>query len=196
GDFWKCPICKLVLCDPLQICPNGHAACSSCSNKLMAKKCPAEGCHVTLLSKRNRRPDMTATRFLNSLKIGCVNARCSWKGIIEEEQSHLKICTKPISSCPNCSWKGTPAQVQLHTKFCSSRLVHCPNFQSGVGGCPFIGRANNMEAHLKICSFHPCPQAKYGCHFKGTLAWMEHHTPDCSDLLMQELVELRRRVTS
>ncbi|KAG9030077.1 hypothetical protein FS842_004484, partial [Serendipita sp. 407] len=52
-----------------------------------------------------------------------------------------------------------------------------------------------MSEHLVECEKQKCPQARYGCQFRGTQVQIDYHTQDCLELLIAELLERQRQLS-
>ncbi|KAG8809798.1 E3 ubiquitin-protein ligase traf7, partial [Serendipita sp. 400] len=201
GDFWRCPLCKRVLQEPIQICYQYHSVCSGCVAAL-DEWCPVPGCDYSLLEASKRTQDSTTSRFIASLRVGCANATtpgsreifCSWIGPLADESLHSAVCHFS-PACPHngCSFRGDAKSLRLHLQQCSFDVVECPN--STDGHCSFKGPLNLMSEHLVECEKQKCPQARYGCQFRGTQAQIDYHAQDCLELLIAELLERRRQLS-
>lgn len=213
GDFWTCPKCDLILREPVQICENSHSICSSCSSSSVFQICPSTGCNGAVLDEKSRRLDATTSRFLSSQSIRCANSTqrsqetgevCDWIGPLIEGNTHAIECTFSTTACPHtgCNFRARSSALPTHLRMCPFRLVRCPNGSVNIGGgsprrgCNYKGGLNTMDQHLSGCEYSPCPQASYGCRFVSTPAMMEVHDPECKDLLLSELRELRKQLAS
>jgi TNF receptor-associated factor 4 len=94
---YTCPICALVLRDPVQT-SCGHLFCSSCLAKLKNRNRNGFTCPTcrTNLTKNNYFLDERVSRHIKSLQVYCKNKHngCQWTGNLNNIENHVKWCSK------------------------------------------------------------------------------------------------------
>lgn len=152
SDFFKCPICRHCLKDPMQT-PCGHRFCQECIDQVLHSSQPICPLDRTELSK-NVFPDAACRRQINALKVYCSNKRsgCMWSGEMSDEASHQASCEYGKITCKLCNEEILRTNESKHKGECPKRLVPCKyclqemNYQS-------------LESHFSSCGEFPvkCP---------------------------------------
>lgn len=157
-DKYTCPICLLVLREPLQT-ECGHRFCRVCISRWLRDsegRCPVDN---ERLQEHQLFPDNFAKREILSLKVKCPNVKegCDSIFILKQLGKHFEQCNYVSIPCPNkCTDILLRKDLDQHlTKLCQKRLVPCPQ-------CHVDILAVDFKTHEDIC-----PLAMVNCHFCG-----------------------------
>lgn len=119
-DALLCPICMRTYQGMIFQCPEGHAICSACKDKLRGdpKTCPS--CRAVLGENRNR----ALEAVMAAIRMPCENAQRGCPVVMgsdELAEHHIK-CEYALYKCPHptqadeCKWEGLQSQVVTHIK--------------------------------------------------------------------------------
>lgn len=166
SEKYDCPICLLVLREPMQT-ECGHRFCKSCILKWLREseaRCPVDN---QPLEERQLFPDNFAKREILALTVKCPNHQkgCDQIVVLKHLQSHLNNCVCSLTPCPNvCGSILLRGKLSEHIqKECSKRKIKCSYCQSEIV-------AEKQQVHIL-----DCPQWTISC-------------PSCSvELVRQQL---------
>lgn len=151
SDFFRCPICRHCLDDPMQT-PCGHRFCQQCINSVLQSSQPV--CPLDRTGLDNVFPDAACRRQINALKVYCSNKNsgCTWSGEMSDEACHQKSCQYGKVACEFCSEKIPRVNMAKHKDECRKRPVTC-NY------CLQQMDYQNLEEHFTSCGDFPvkCP---------------------------------------
>ena len=151
SDFFKCPICRHCLDDPMQT-PCGHRFCLQCINSVLHSSQPE--CPLDRTKLDNVFPDAACRRQINALKVYCSNKDkgCTWSGEMSDEASHQKSCKLGKIACEFCNENFSRVDMTKHKEECPRRPVTCKY-------CSQIMDYQNLECHFSSCGEYPtkCP---------------------------------------
>ena len=151
SDFFKCPICRHCLDDPMQT-PCGHRFCQQCINSVLQSSQPE--CPLDRTELDNVFPDGACRRQINALKVYCSNKDkgCTWSGEMVDEAIHNKSCKHGKIACDFCSEHFLRADVAKHKEECPKRPATC-NY------CSQSMDYLSLECHFSSCGEYPvkCP---------------------------------------
>ncbi|KAL1206998.1 E3 ubiquitin-protein ligase SINA-like 7 [Cardamine amara subsp. amara] len=103
----------LPVIEPIEMCDNGHVACSCCCPKL-SNKCPA--CASSIGQIRCRAMESV----LESIFVPCRNEKlgCTQNVSYVKESTHAKECYFSPCSCPvqDCDYTGSYKDLYSHYK--------------------------------------------------------------------------------
>lgn len=115
-----CPICTRPYQGMIFQCPEGHAICSACKDKLRGtpRLCPS--CRKELGDNRNR----ALEAVMAAIRMPCENASrgCPVALGSDELAAHQLKCEYALYKCPHptqsdeCKWEGLQTQVVPHIK--------------------------------------------------------------------------------
>lgn len=167
-EKYDCPICLLVLRDPLQT-TCGHRFCKNCINKWLKEsdqRCPIDNMPIT---ESQLFPDNFAKREILGLSVKCPNSKegCQVIETLKNIQRHLDECQYVPIPCPNrCSHILLRRDIQEHlSHICHKRTLICNQCSSEV-------LAEDMQEHED----DQCPMAMVQC-------------PHCAMELMREQLQ-------
>ncbi|XP_005091031.2 TNF receptor-associated factor 6 [Aplysia californica] len=216
---FQCPICLLVLREPMQTAC-GHRFCDGCIRRVIVTNnvltCPVDKQY----SRVNQMfPDVAIQREILSLSVQCPNTDdgCAWRGELRELEKHREVCRMEEVHCPHgCELTTKRCQLDDHVTVCPSRQVQCKHCQEHV-------IYQNLEKHTENCPkafvtcevcgvvslpredldkhIHPstgtcekvvvvCPYSDFGCSYKEERSKMKHHEE--STEVMRRHMELAR----
>ncbi|CAF3104715.1 unnamed protein product [Rotaria socialis] len=112
-----CPVCALILRDPVQFIRCGHRQCQTCLPNEHQREITCAQCQTKML-KTEVHLDRGFQNEMRTLPIVCF--LCQWNGILDNYQNHLaEYHPNPI--CDHCG-----KQFNSTNKFNEHRLVDCP----------------------------------------------------------------------
>ena len=151
SDFFRCPICRYCLTDPMQT-PCGHRFCQQCIEAVLHSSQPV--CPLDREQLDNVFPDAACRRQINALKVYCSNRRsgCTWSGEMIDETSHQASCEYGKITCEFCSEKIIRVDVAKHKEECPKRQISCKY-------CSQKMDYQSLESHYSSCEEYPltCP---------------------------------------
>ncbi|XP_019878429.2 uncharacterized protein LOC109606305 [Aethina tumida] len=112
---FECCICFNYMQPPMNVCPNGHAYCGSCFNRII--RCPM--CRACKQGARN----LGLERLFEKLYFPCKNMDlgCSFEGLGSAMKAHESECGRKQSLCPfaltnECTWDGASTEMERHAR--------------------------------------------------------------------------------
>ena len=151
SDFFRCPICRHCLNDPMQT-PCGHRFCQQCIESVLRSSQPI--CPLDREQLDNVFPDAACRRQINALKVYCSNRKsgCTWSGEMIDETSHQASCKYGKIACEFCSEKIIRVDVAKHKEECPKRLIPCKYCSQNMD-------YQSLESHYLSCDEYPlaCP---------------------------------------
>ena len=151
SDFFRCPICRYCLNNPMQT-PCGHRFCKECIESVLQSSQPI--CPLDREQLDNVFPDAACRRQITTLKVYCSNKRsgCTWTGEMADEISHQTSCEYGKITCEFCKEKIMRNQVTKHKEECPKRPVICKY-------CSLKMAHQDLESHYLSCEQFPlaCP---------------------------------------
>lgn len=159
-DKYDCPICLLVLRDPVQT-PCGHRFCHKCIHRWLSEsgeaRCPVDN---TSVIREQLFPDNFAKREILSLQVKCPKSKegCGTIEVLKQLTKHLEICGYISIPCPNeCSDILLRKDLPHHlSQICSKRKIVCCKCGEQI-------TAEKEQEHLET----QCPMVTVTCHFCG-----------------------------
>ncbi|XP_029638528.1 TNF receptor-associated factor 6-like isoform X1 [Octopus sinensis] len=125
---YECPICLLILCEPMQT-ECGHRFCKSCIDRWLTEgncKCPIDNADV---DQNKMFPDNYVKREILSMKVHCPYSRNGCKHIVELNQieEHQETCHFNSVMCPlNCNKFILKRDITNHKETeCVKRNIVC-----------------------------------------------------------------------
>ena len=121
----KCPICLNLIWNIVELNECGHTFCEYCIDESIKKAgnfCPI--CKISPITKRNSK---TLIRFLNKIKIKCMNPQCQETPEYTDYLSHLEKCEYKLYHCKNkgCNYNYILNDMKNHLNNCKYRIVKC-----------------------------------------------------------------------
>lgn len=147
SDKHVCPVCLLVLREPMQT-ECGHRFCKACITKWLREssaRCPIDN---QALSINQLFPDNFAKREILALSVKCPNhlEGCETITVLKHLQSHLSECTYAFTPCPNeC------ANLVRRVDLTSHLLSSCPKRNMECPLCQLQFPADFSEEHMRCC---------------------------------------------
>ncbi|XP_031554759.1 TNF receptor-associated factor 5-like [Actinia tenebrosa] len=212
---YECPICQMLLCEPLQIAKCGHRFCKACLEPEMRKDVPLCPLDRDEIEVDKVFTDQACHRAIQSLIVKCLNASdgCEWTGEIRDALEHQNVCPHERVQCTNenceevlprqeiekhsqnsCQWRGEICEYcnEKYSFFLGEEhKLHCSHLPiECVNGCDYkeIPR-HEMAKH--IADFCPltvveCSYSKAGCNIKMKRSELPKHL----DLTVQTHLDL------
>ena len=193
-----CPVCTLVLRDPVQFkCCSRHL-CESCY-----KKCPQQYCPQCGTEDPKAFTDGAWSRIIHGLRIYCRNKQrgCYWENELRLLTDHLRTCSCEMIDCTRfcgfsverrnqefhmdnicrfrpfncqyCSLRGTFESVTAtHYSVCLEYPLNCPNQCKDE-----VIKRKDMKSHMAACPLEEiaCVFAEVECTFKCQRKDMANH---------------------
>jgi len=133
-ENYKCPICFILLYEPMQSTPCGHLVCENCVVQ-MTNKCPICRTECTYFL------DSRVKREIQNTLISC--PFCQDKIIFVDILIHLKNnCTKNMIECKFCKAPYAIKDIKTHYKYCPEVVTSCPD-------CETFIKTSLLEIHRK-----------------------------------------------
>lgn len=176
-DKYDCPICLLILRDPVQT-PCGHRFCHKCIYRWLSEsgenRCPVDN---TSVIREQLFPDNFAKREILNLQVKCPKSKegCGTVEVLKQLSKHLEVCGYVPIPCPNeCSDILLRRDLPQHlSQACTKRNIVCCKCGEQVV-------AEKEQEHLAIL----CPMVKVSCRYCGYELLREqiknHEEIDCS----------------
>lgn len=128
-DKYDCPICLLILRDPVQT-PCGHRFCHKCIHRWLSEsgeqRCPVDN---TTVIRDQVFPDNFAKREILSLQVKCPKSKegCKVIEVLKQLPKHLEACGYVPIPCPNeCSDILLRKDLPHHlSQICTKRKIVC-----------------------------------------------------------------------
>ncbi|CAF2372016.1 unnamed protein product [Rotaria sp. Silwood2] len=111
-----CPVCLLILRDPVQLTECGHRQCQTCVNVEQETTIKCRQCQVETLPTHVR-VDRGFKNDMKSLSIDC--CFCQWTGVLDNYQEHLDQCHSNLK----CDYYGN--QLNSVNKFNEHKVFKC-----------------------------------------------------------------------
>ncbi|CAF1316866.1 unnamed protein product [Rotaria sordida] len=118
-----CPVCTLILRDPVQLSECGHRQCQSCFDAqyeitIKCRQCQSETSRTEILLDRGFKNDM------KSIPIECFS--CQWTGVLNNYQEHLDEHHSNLK-CEYCSKEFNSVNKYNEHKIseCEKMIVDC-----------------------------------------------------------------------
>jgi len=213
---FMCPICLLVLKDPMQTAC-GHRFCDSCIRRVYVTNnvltCPVDKQY----SRVNQMfQDVAINREILSLHIRCpkTDDGCPWNGELRDLEKHRELCRKEDVKCSGCDVTVLRCDLDDHQTECPNRQVNCPHCQEhviyqdlekhtvkcprAVVTCETCGEVDlprgEIEQHLDPLTGNcskvtvVCPYRAFGCNYQAERTLLNKHR--CSDKVQQQHLDL------
>lgn len=158
-----CSICTNVCNNPSMIKHCQHTFCRDCIERHHAssnsKSCPI--CRVGY-DMNDVIKSIIHCSLIDNLKVNCLHAGCSWKGIFQSLKNHLRESCTMLYLC-DCSKIIQISEKENHQKSCPLFKIKC------ICG-EMIERAKIQDHLAEDCpsSNVYCEYEPYGCLWKGT----------------------------
>ena len=156
AEEYQCPICLLVIKQPMLTSCCGYHFCKNCIKPILDKSSPCPMCKsgrfTVLLNKHHQRK-------IEELTISCLHkkAGCEWTGPLSNLRDHLdKKCLHVKVECTNkCGEHVLRKELAEHLE------ESCRNRQQKCIYCDFEDTFEEVEKHLDVCSSYPvvCPNS-------------------------------------
>ncbi|XP_065180764.1 TNF receptor-associated factor 5-like isoform X2 [Sycon ciliatum] len=216
----KCPICRSILCKPVQTAC-GHRYCMSCLDSILRRSNSSPLCPVDSQTIHPIFADKHCERQILALPVHChhSNIGCPWRGTFSGLPEHLLDCDYEQFQCLHvgCTMRSMVRRdMDRHIRYeCVHRIVTCeycsaPFAQRALakhqrrdcaeysGPCPNacckLIKRGNLDRHTRLnCSDRrqTCPFNGVRCEFQGTPAQVTQH---CTDHQQQHLVMVAREL--
>ncbi|XP_047123407.1 TNF receptor-associated factor 6 [Hydra vulgaris] len=172
----ECPLCSLVLRNPVQLEQCGHCMCRNCLNKWKihsrshsAFRCPI--CRVDIKEERIFENKMVNRMVLN-LRVFCSNKKkkCNWLGELRDLKRHKeRDCEYEEISCiyEGCMKRFLRCYMGLHEERCAYRVTPCDYCEERV-------RVRDAKNHLRTCERVPIDCVEH-CDAKIVRCEMDNH---------------------
>lgn len=121
-DVVTCPICLLILFDPI-CCQNcSFVMCRNCfvSSFQKSSECPNRCSQF-----KEGKLDRMASRMLNAIKLKCINEECLDKISYDRFINHITSCEYSKYSCNSCNQKVAKKDISQHFKSCDHICESC-----------------------------------------------------------------------
>jgi len=179
-DF-RCPICKLLVFNPVSVCEDAHTLCNACAEQHVLKSPQGEKCPVCKQPLTPfQRNNTLRQRLEGYLRVVCNNPDCTAEGTLAALKTHhLDKCPCATVPCPNdgCHERGNAEWMRVHASTCKHRQTTCE--------CGATFTPSDEAKHQDTCPLVEVACSNDGCSIVGIRAAMLDHRNLC---LKQEVV--------
>lgn len=147
----QCPICYNLVWEPLACNHCGISFCQFCINKslLSGNFCPY--CKIKPFKKTPTKAFLR--KFLNKIKIKCINPFCKERIDYFNYLSHLEKCSFRLYHCNNegCNFHDILENIKIHSKECKFRIINCKYCHEKIKEYTFETHVNNSCSQFINC---------------------------------------------
>lgn len=170
---FECAICHDIMIEPVSMCCNNkanHVFGRECIDKALGNKNSCPLCnHSFYYESVKYIPMKYYTNALNKLQLKCQN-ECSWTGLFEEYENHLKICENKPYKC-DCNNSILHKNKEEHQKICPFVQLDCVH----------CNKKYYRRDEIKYHGIWECN----GCRQKYNVCTSQSHTAVCDDVVIQ-----------
>lgn len=148
GDFKEmedvicCPICLMILLDPISCGNCSIAMCRKCAKDWLTKNnsCPNR-CQSFVEAKLDR----LAYKFLSSIKLKCFyfDSGCPEISSYDNFLSHSSNCDYSMARCSHCFLETQTKNIKSHISECPNKLVKCDK-------CGISIKRRMLNSHIEL----------------------------------------------
>ena len=169
-----CAVTLELLVEPQQTDCCGHHISAEVTRRLLGE---GKACPMCQQPRFTAHPDKFHGRKIRQLIVRCPNKKsvCGWEGELGDVEAHLGRCPKQPWQCLHCTFAGLQEGGEEHLRVCEQFPVECPN-RCEVG---HVQRAcvqqHLLVCPLDIVS---CEYAEMGCGVRLPRSKMREHVRD------------------
>lgn len=148
----QCPICYNLIWEPFACEKCGQSFCEFCINNSLLKSgnfCPL--CKARPFKKTSVKAILR--KFLNRIRIKCVNPNCKEKTDYFNYLSHIENCYFRLYHCDNegCNYHDILDNIKIHSTECKYRTIKCKYCSKEIKEYSFESHVNNSCGQNILC---------------------------------------------